>query len=833
VHQRLSGVEHNEENRTTRRAMVRAQIMRGRGLIVRVKFIVVAAALSLAAGCSTESKCGAENCPGCCNGDTCETGTANLACGFGGAACVTCTGITTCTSAQVCGNPVCRTLSCSDYGRSCGDVSDGCGGVLHCGTCTGSRTCSPYKDTTGKEAWQCGLACTPACLSGMTCGPEGVCLGDLSKLVFDEEVQTVSGKLKINGTDAVKNSANCSASANPTAVIATIWWKDSTQKITGSQQLLCKDPDLSFKLALAIGTYEIGIEPGPGAELAGLQLPYGGWKFPGSPLVVPKLASQLKDPSAYFNVTGFALVQGRLRIDGAAPVQNPFCIDTANASAVVAIAELTSRSTGNVAVANITCGSNFNFSQRVAEGRYDIRIRPGPAMAQAGLNLPNTAVLMRQDAALSTLTGVGTYDVRTLTVSGRITIAGAAPNLGSYCNPPARPNDELARVRFVEPTKGYELSTTVLCDPNLAWQIRLPEGGTWNAYVSPGSEAQLAGLGLLPMQVQSLTAQPVTAPLTGVMLDQRGRSVTGTLTLRGQAPQKGTNFCTLGPTSDLAVLRFQDTQKAQETELVFRCDSPNWSYSLQLPEGAWVVSLERASTPDPLATNLPEGKYTFPFTVNVTGASTVADLNADDQDVGVQVRVNGKIPELPLTCASQPGTVFAQIELTQTATGMTAVRALDCSHSTWKVTTPLAPGEWKVRVRADDPNAPLGGLLSGWVSVPAFTVPVATGTVLVDEKPLSISGTIQVNGKQPQRADTSKACGFTGPAAFLHVKSQSGSYEGTARIQCTSGQEPSWTVTVPLQGPEKYDVALEGSALAPPFNVLLERVPVATALEVK
>ena len=123
--------------------------------------------------------------------------------------------------------------------------------------------------------------------------------------------------------------------------------------------------------------------------------------------------------------------------------------------------------------------------------------------------------------------------------------------------------------------------------------------------------------------------------------------------------------------------------------------------------------------------------------------------------------------------------MFAQVELTQVSSGLTAVRALDCSNSTWRVTAPLTPGAWTVRVRADDQNVPLAGMLAGWVRGPDFTVPTMTGNVQVNETPLTVRGTVKVNNDVP-KVSGATACPATGPAGVLHYRSSSGSYESAA-----------------------------------------------------
>ncbi|MEW6433272.1 MAG: lamin tail domain-containing protein [Myxococcota bacterium] len=61
----------------------------------------------------------------------------------------------------------CTRATCEQLGKNCGEVSDGCGGVLLCGGCTAPQTCGG-----GGTANVCGAACVPKTCEqlGPTCG---------------------------------------------------------------------------------------------------------------------------------------------------------------------------------------------------------------------------------------------------------------------------------------------------------------------------------------------------------------------------------------------------------------------------------------------------------------------------------------------------------------------------------------------------------------------------------------------------------------------------------------------------------------------------------------
>jgi hypothetical protein len=106
--------------------------------------------------------CDQQSCPtGCCDGTSCNRGTSEQACGTNGAACQICDGNQRC-DGQSC---VCVPTTCAKAGKNCGQIADGCGGILNCGTCTAPQSCGG-----GGTANICG--CTPAttCPAGQNCG---------------------------------------------------------------------------------------------------------------------------------------------------------------------------------------------------------------------------------------------------------------------------------------------------------------------------------------------------------------------------------------------------------------------------------------------------------------------------------------------------------------------------------------------------------------------------------------------------------------------------------------------------------------------------------------
>src|SRR5215470_20055557 len=82
-----------------------------------------------------------------------------------------------------CAGSTCTPTTCAAQGATCGTISDGCGGVLTCGTCSSGQTCSSNK---------CGAGTNP--------GP-GSCTHDL----------TCTGAALVSGCDNGTTVAGCVA----------------------------------------------------------------------------------------------------------------------------------------------------------------------------------------------------------------------------------------------------------------------------------------------------------------------------------------------------------------------------------------------------------------------------------------------------------------------------------------------------------------------------------------------------------------------------------------------------------------------------------------------
>lgn len=118
---------------------------------------------------TTSGKCNPGNCPtGCCQGDNCLAGTDNAACGTGGIPCIACAASQTCENQSCgCGPSTCN--GCCDGAGVCrsGTEPGACGtGGKACALCIGPDSCVLGSCTSSS----CNASsCATGCCSGSTC----------------------------------------------------------------------------------------------------------------------------------------------------------------------------------------------------------------------------------------------------------------------------------------------------------------------------------------------------------------------------------------------------------------------------------------------------------------------------------------------------------------------------------------------------------------------------------------------------------------------------------------------------------------------------------------
>jgi hypothetical protein len=432
------------------------------------------------ATCASEGKDCGEILDGCGNTLSCGTCSIGQTCGGSG-------------TPNVCGIGTCSPKTCAAEGKDCGSLSDGCGALLDCGTCPAGQTCGGG----GVENVCADGPCTPT-----TCEAEGAECGVIS--------------------DQCGGQLSCGMCASPGVCGG------------GGTPNVCSIPCPS------------GCPDGYTCNMAGVCV--GG---------APN--DLLLDVKAH-------LVSGLITLNGAQPMSG--C-----SSADRAYVHFDDAAKGYHFQIPVPCNGGstpFTYSGYIYSGTYKVSVVGGLSELPAVPFVANPALVVSADIADLN------YDVKAFSVSGLITLNGAQPTSG--CSSADR-----AYVHFDDDAKGYHFQLPVPCN-----------GGstpfTYSGFVYPGTYKVSVAGGLSNLPSVPFLANPslvINANAANLNYDVKAFSVSGLVTLNGAQPTSGCS------SADRAYVHFDDAAKNYHFQLAVPCNggSTPFTYSGYVYAGTYKVSV--------------------------------------------------------------------------------------------------------------------------------------------------------------------------------------------------------------------------------------------------
>lgn len=619
-------------------------------------------------------------------------------------------------------DPVCQPTcsaqtSCAMQNKTCGSIADGCGGTLDCGTCSGWLTCGG-----GGTANVCGASCRAGCPTGYSCSDRGVCTGGAaSGLVLDVKTVEAAGIVTLNGAAPLLTCV----SESP----ATVQFQEVNLGYRIAIPVGCNST-LAFDSLIYPGTYKVTVVGNSYANLP-----------QGSAFVVKSALTITADQAHLVLDVKTVNIAGKVTLNGALPVST--C--SSASPATVNLQETTYGYNLNIPV---PCGTGFAWSGVVYPGTYKVAV-----LGNSYANLPQGSAYV-VDPALSLTAGrTGlSLDVKTVTLSGKVTLNGATP--AATCSS-ASP----ATVILQDAAQGYSLSVPVPCNSMFAWSGTVYPG-TYKVLVAGNSYSNL------PVG-SSFVASPalkVSANQTALVLDVKTAAVDGKITLNGAAP---TTTCT---TSSPASVVFQDTTQGYGFTIAVPC-SPAFVWSGKIYPGTYKVSvLGNANA------NLPTGTAVVVNPALAVSADRAA-LALDVKTVAMvaidgTVTLNGAAPTS--TCStSSPASVVLR-EVTQ---GYNVTIAVPCSP-TFVWSGNVYPGTYKITVTGNtNSNLPQAG---AFVANPALVVTAKQSGIVLDVKTVAVTGTLLLDGELPM-----SSCGSASPATVSFTEINLG-YMLNVAVPCSA-----------------------------------------------
>jgi hypothetical protein len=180
---------------------------------------------------------------------------------------------------------------------------------------------------------------------------------------------------------------------------------------------------------------------------------------------------------------------------------------------------------------------------------------------------------------------------------------------------------------------------------------------------------------------------------TGIDLDVKTVTVSGTVTLNGAAPTP-TSAC--GSSSfTSAVVTLTEKTYGYTFSLDVPCTSNTWSTSL-FP-GTYRATVQG------YASNIPSAAYVASASLALTSSQTNIDLDVKTVTASGTVTINGATPTPTSACGSSSFT-SAVVTLTETTYGYTFSLDVPCTSNAWS--TSLFPGTYRATVQGYASNIP-------------------------------------------------------------------------------------------------------------------------------
>lgn len=652
----------------------------------------------------------------------------------------------------------CAPTTCAAQGKNCGSIPDGCGGTLGCGSCAAGTTCggggtsnvcgalaldvkpfkvsgavtlngaTPQTTCTGTGQSKADVTFTDAAL-GKSVKAEILCnntaftyavdlwpgtfavtvrsesygttnlplratfhlpapltfTGPASNVGIDVKVHSVSGTLTLNG-GAIPVPAACTYSKAELTFINVADDEYSEQKTS----IACAATGGAWSMPLYPGTYRVR------AELYALG---AGRMLVTQSFVVAGAASNQTLALKTATVAGKLTLQGMTpQINGARCGTYP---DHAKASLQFVDAA------GERFSVLVRCDAPaFAFSGSLAHGTYAVSASGYNDNGWANSNIPGTPAPVAQGFSVTGPISGQTFDYRTQTVTGNVTLDGQVPADTAMCF-----SGDKARVRFTNKATGSVADAVVPCGAATYAFTTTLFPGTYEVRVN-GSQYTALPEVAYPADASAgyLAGQLVvgTGAVPGQLFDVKSAAVTGTLTLNGAVPADLGTACLNSPNVDKAVVTFTEKSKGYVLASRVRCSSATYAYGAALYPGTWDVRVAGVSNRSalPAAAYQAEGAW-----VVAAGAATKV-LDVKTVAVAGKVTLAGGAPmDVGTHCAMFPNDPKAVVTFRDAARGYALPVNVLCGGG-FGFTAALFPGTYEVWVTGSAwSNLPAGDVL--------------------------------------------------------------------------------------------------------------------------
>jgi hypothetical protein len=325
-------------------------------------------------------------------------------------------------------------------------------------------------------------------------------------------------------------------------------------------------------------------------------------------------------------------------------------------------------------------------------------------------------------------------DVKTVNVSGTITLNGAAPTTLPSCNP--SPATSKATVHLVDSARGYQFDLPVPCSAATF---------AWSGVVFPGSYKMIvsgdSNFSSLPSQgFVANAALDVSADANNLALDVKTASVGGNVTLNGAAPTTAA-ACTGNDSAAKATVHLVDATDGYLFDLDVPCSSSAFAWGGVVFPGTYVVSVEG----DASYSNVPASSFVANAALGVSGNVANQALDVKTVTAAGTVTLNGVMPTS--TCPSSTTYTKAVVHLTDAKSGYQFDFPITCAQTDYAWSGDVFPGTYALTVDGGDGYSNLPR--TPFVGNAALAVDHDVSGQAINVQTFTVGGTVTLNGSAP------------------------------------------------------------------------------------
>ncbi|NLN61451.1 MAG: hypothetical protein GX146_01035 [Myxococcales bacterium] len=545
----------------------------------------------------------------------------------------------------------CVPKTCLDHDANCGELDDGCGAPLQCGTCEGELTCGGAGLPN-----VCGTTCGDGCPEGFTCSLQGVCAGgDLSNLVLNVPLATLSISFTLNGETA-RPSGFCVGPGLVSVIMRNLKTSEQIEF-----QLECEDPITTY--ILPHGTYEVTVK---------------NWY---------DYARDIPDIMRY-------VVHEELEVTGDMTLPIDLKLATLRFSATVNGEPLESgngcanryvwitlqnKQTGESTVLELECFYNYTLEYIVPHGTYSVGISRGNWLSPP--NLPDILTYIAYEA----LTVSGDRDVPINIPLAELTFRASTNGEPLVADPHCNSIHKLATIYVTNQQTGETDEVTLPCDYPARYVV---PHGTYEISIADPNGAT-ANLPYDLMRYEAYDKLEVSGDMD-VPIDIPVATLTLSATVNGE-PLIPASSC---KNYNLADIIFENLRTAEQRTVGLYCAGGN-TRTYKIPHGTYRVSIQNNSGN---AQNLPDILPHLAYAeLEVTGDQALP-IDIPLATLKFSATVNG---EALVPSASCNG--IATVSIKNLLTGAETLQNLSCSNGTRIYTLPK--GDYQIMIRNNNWNA--------------------------------------------------------------------------------------------------------------------------------